>query len=47
VPPNCKFVIDDMNKDWAYPENYFDFIHVRAMIGCVPDWTAFHRKVLR
>jgi len=46
VPPNCKFEIDNINKDWTYPKETFDFIHIRAMTGCVPDWVAFHKKVL-
>ncbi|KAH8897260.1 S-adenosyl-L-methionine-dependent methyltransferase [Thozetella sp. PMI_491] len=47
VPPNCRFEIDNINRDWAYQEGYFDFIHVRGMIGCVPDWVEFHQKVLK
>lgn len=29
TPPNCSFVIDDIEDDWAYPSNHFDFIHIR------------------
>ena len=47
VPPNCRFKVDDMNDDWTFGENHFDFIHIRAMIGCVPDWVELHRKSLR
>ncbi|CAM1506216.1 Fc.00g058570.m01.CDS01 [Cosmosporella sp. VM-42] len=47
VPPNCRFEVDDINKEWTFAEDHFDFIHVRAMTGCVPDWTEFHKKSLK
>ncbi|KAL1865934.1 hypothetical protein VTK73DRAFT_4996 [Phialemonium thermophilum] len=47
VPPNCRFEVDDINKDWTYPENKFDFVHVRAMTGCIPDWTEFYKKAFK
>ncbi|KAF4467052.1 phosphoethanolamine n-methyltransferase 3 [Fusarium albosuccineum] len=47
VPPNCRFKVDDVNEDWTFSDNFFDFVHVRAMTGCVPDWVEFHRKALR
>ncbi|EFW98908.1 sam dependent methyltransferase [Grosmannia clavigera kw1407] len=46
VPPNCKFEIDNINRDWTYAKNSFEFIHIRAMTGCVPNWVQFHRKAL-
>ncbi|KAJ4312447.1 hypothetical protein N0V84_009939 [Fusarium piperis] len=47
VPPNCRFKVDDVNDDWTFSANHFDFIHIRALIGCVPDWVELHRKSLR
>lgn len=47
VPPNCKFEVDDVIKDFTYPDNYFDYIHIRSMTGCIPDWVQFHRKALK
>ena len=47
VPPNCKFEVDDINKDWTYPENKFDLVHIRAMTGCIPDWPEFHKKAFK
>ena len=39
VPPNCKFIIDDLESDWAYAEDdKFDFIHLRTMCGSIADW---------
>jgi hypothetical protein len=43
VPPNCRFEVDDITQDWTYPNDHFDFIHVRAMIGCIPDWTELYK----
>lgn len=31
VAPNVKFEIDDLEKDWTFKENYFDFIHSREL----------------
>lgn len=47
VPPNCRFVIDDLVLPWTWPENHFDFIHLRAMYGCVPDWKDLYAKVFK
>ncbi|KAF4446955.1 hypothetical protein F53441_9426 [Fusarium austroafricanum] len=47
VPPNCRFEVDDITSEWTYPDNTFDFIHVRAMIGCIPDWTELYRKAFK
>jgi len=41
VPPNCAFEIEDLNLDWTYPKNHFDFIHIRELFGCVTDWDEF------
>lgn len=47
VPPNCRFEVDDINKEWTYPEGEFDYIHARALCGCLPDWDDFFRKTFR
>jgi hypothetical protein len=41
VPPNCAFEIEDFNLSWSYPENHFDFIHIRELFGCATDWDDF------
>ncbi|CUS15738.1 unnamed protein product [Tuber aestivum] len=38
APKNCEFEIDDVESDWTYPENHFDFIHLRSLSGCFKDW---------
>ncbi|KAI6765517.1 hypothetical protein HG530_006587 [Fusarium avenaceum] len=47
VPPNCRFEVDDITQDWTYPINHFDFIHVRGLIGCLPDWTELFERALK
>ncbi|KAL2258673.1 hypothetical protein VTK26DRAFT_7948 [Humicola hyalothermophila] len=47
VPPNVKFEIDDANLDWTWPDNTFDFVHVRFLIGCIEDWRKFYREAYR
>lgn len=47
VPPNCRFEVDNVNMAWTYPEDKFDFIHVRSLTGCVPDWVEFHKKAIK
>jgi len=38
IPPNVRFEIDDAQLDWTYPESYFDFIHIRCLMGSISDW---------
>ncbi|EXA36829.1 hypothetical protein FOVG_12710 [Fusarium oxysporum f. sp. pisi HDV247] len=47
IPPNCRFEVDDINKEWTFAENKFDFIHIRYMTGTVPDWTELLKKAQR
>ncbi|CAE7208265.1 hypothetical protein PTNB85_09282 [Pyrenophora teres f. teres] len=38
VPPNCTFEIDDIEEDWPYRPDHFDFIHGRDLMTAVRDW---------
>jgi hypothetical protein len=29
VPPNVRFIVDDVESPWVYPKNHFDLIHAR------------------
>ncbi|KDN68531.1 putative UMTA [Colletotrichum sublineola] len=44
VPANLRFVIDDFLLEWMYPENHFDFVHLRQLYGSVPDWVDLYKK---
>jgi len=44
VPPNCQFEIDDVTLEWTFPPDHFDFIHIRELFGCIPDWDFFFQQ---
>jgi trans-aconitate methyltransferase len=46
-PPNVRFEVDDCCSEWVYPENEFDYIHIRAMNGCVDDWQKLYQQCYR
>ncbi|KAK2800135.1 hypothetical protein FQN50_008230 [Emmonsiellopsis sp. PD_5] len=37
VPPNLKFIIDDVEDEWGYEREPFDFIHARYLAGGVKN----------
>lgn len=46
VPPNCKFVIDDMTIPASLgADNSVDLIHLRVLSGCVADWPSFYTSI--
>jgi len=47
TPPNVSWEIDDANQDWTWPENTFDFIHVRYLMGCIRNWKKFYQDAFR
>lgn len=47
VPPNCHFEIDDVTLNWTFPPDHFEFIHIRELFGCIPDWDAFFQQTYR
>jgi ubiquinone/menaquinone biosynthesis C-methylase UbiE len=47
VPPNCRFEVDDCEDDWIYPENYFDYIHIRTLFGSIKDWKTLYARAYK
>ena len=47
VPPNLRFEIDDCTKEWTWPEDSFDFVHMRYLSGAIADWEALFRQAYR
>ncbi|KAI8947878.1 S-adenosyl-L-methionine-dependent methyltransferase [Xylaria longipes] len=47
IPPNLKFEIDDITQPWTYAPNSFDYIHMRWLIGAIPNWYALFREVFQ
>jgi ubiquinone/menaquinone biosynthesis C-methylase UbiE len=38
VSSNCQFEIDDVEEDWMYKKDSFDFIHFRDPLLTIRDW---------
>ncbi|KAL1963049.1 hypothetical protein VTN77DRAFT_8797 [Rasamsonia byssochlamydoides] len=47
VPPNMKFMVDDIEQDWAYDNNHFDFIHARYLAVSIKDYAKLIRQCYR
>ncbi|KAH7118582.1 TAM domain methyltransferase [Dactylonectria estremocensis] len=43
VPINCKFEIDDVEKEWTWSKP-FDYIFSRMMVGSFADWDAYIKQ---
>ena len=46
VPPNVKFMVDDVESAWIHPENHFDYIHARHTVMAIKDWPKLLEEVL-
>ncbi|KAI0161975.1 S-adenosyl-L-methionine-dependent methyltransferase [Xylariaceae sp. FL1272] len=44
VPPNVRFVIDNVENPWPCEPNSVDVIHVRGLAGGVTDWPGFFQQ---
>ena len=47
VPPNVKFFVDDATQPWTWPDNSFDYVHIRFLNGALKDWPALFREAYR
>ncbi|KAH8883770.1 S-adenosyl-L-methionine-dependent methyltransferase [Thozetella sp. PMI_491] len=47
VPPNLKFEIEDATQEWTFRDNDFDFVHIRYLMGCIPDWVELFKQAYR
>ncbi|KAF8245526.1 S-adenosyl-L-methionine-dependent methyltransferase [Wilcoxina mikolae CBS 423.85] len=47
VPPNCKFEVDDVEKEWTYQENSFDFIQSRNLAQAIENWPKLMSQIYR
>jgi hypothetical protein len=47
LPPNCHFEVDDAEKEWTFPPNHFDFIHVRNVAQGIQNWDKLMEQVYR
>ncbi|KAL1980724.1 hypothetical protein VTN96DRAFT_3606 [Rasamsonia emersonii] len=44
VPPNVKFLVDDIEDDWGYEKTPFDFIHARYLCHSIKDFKKLIRQ---
>ncbi|KAL1975775.1 hypothetical protein VTN31DRAFT_4167 [Thermomyces dupontii] len=47
VPPNLKFVVDDIESDWAYKDNPFDYIHARFLALSIRNYEELIKQCYR
>lgn len=38
LPPNVRFLVDDVESSWLHPRNHFDYIHSRHTVMAIRDW---------
>lgn len=46
VPPNVRFMVDDVESPWLHPPNHFDYIHSRHTIMAIKDWPQLFRRAI-
>jgi SAM-dependent methyltransferase len=47
VPANCRFQIDDAEKEWTFAPEYFDFVHARNVAQGIGDWPRLMAQIFR
>ena len=45
VPPNLKFEVDDVTQEWTWAPKSFDYVHMRWLVGAIPDWNVLFKQV--
>ncbi|TGZ83490.1 S-adenosyl-L-methionine-dependent methyltransferase [Ascodesmis nigricans] len=43
--PNVVFENDDLEKEWTYKKNHFDFIHSRMVGSAIKDWSKYTKQM--
>ncbi|KAJ4315587.1 hypothetical protein N0V84_008297 [Fusarium piperis] len=46
LPPNVRFMVDDVESPWLHPRNHFDYIHSRHTVMAVKDWPKLFQRAL-
>lgn len=39
--------IEDCSGEWTFPQESFDFVHLRWLIGSIADWTALYGEAYK
>ncbi|KAK4060194.1 uncharacterized protein Triagg1_10856 [Trichoderma aggressivum f. europaeum] len=46
LPPNVRFMIDDVESPWLHSRNHFDYIHSRHTVMAIRDWMKLFRRAI-
>ncbi|KAI9789593.1 MAG: hypothetical protein M1816_005902 [Peltula sp. TS41687] len=44
VPPNVRFLVDDIEDEWPYNDAGFDYIHARHLAAAILNWPQLIRR---
>ncbi|KAH7241257.1 S-adenosyl-L-methionine-dependent methyltransferase [Fusarium tricinctum] len=47
VPPNVQFEIEDCTREWTFTPDSVDYIHIRWLVGAIPDWYGFFTEAYK
>ncbi|TGZ80745.1 S-adenosyl-L-methionine-dependent methyltransferase [Ascodesmis nigricans] len=47
VAPNVYFELDDLEKEWTFAENHFDYIHSRNVGAGIRNWERYLRQMYK
>ncbi|KAA8902940.1 S-adenosyl-L-methionine-dependent methyltransferase [Sphaerosporella brunnea] len=47
LPQNCKFEIGDVEGDWTFQPDHFDFVHARNLFIGISDWPRLMKEIYR
>lgn len=47
VPPNVRFMVDDVEAEWVHPPETLDYIHIRHMTSSIRDWPKLLEQAYR
>ncbi|RDL41662.1 S-adenosyl-L-methionine-dependent methyltransferase [Venustampulla echinocandica] len=46
LPPNVRFMVDDVESEWLKPANYYDYVHGRNTVMAIKNWPKLMATVL-
>ena len=47
VPPNVKFMVDDVEAPWLEPPDFYDFVHARHVTQAFKDFPKMIRNAYK
>ncbi|CAJ0555423.1 Ff.00g054880.m01.CDS01 [Fusarium sp. VM40] len=47
IPPNLQFEIEDCTRQWTFEPDSIDYIHMRWLVGSIPDWGFLYSEAFR